>query len=212
MSDFVYRHIIWDWNGTLLDDAGLCVEIMNEVLESRGLPLLTLDRYQAIFDFPVRDYYRAIGFDFAVDSFERLSDEFMDAYTRRVWDCDLRTGGRAALQQAQKRGISQSILSAMQQETLDRMVDHFGLRDYFTAVVGISNHHAAGKQHTARQWIAAQTLPAADMLMIGDTTHDHEVAESLGVACALIHSGHHSRERLAATGARVLDSLAAVVG
>jgi phosphoglycolate phosphatase len=79
---FPYKHIIWDWNGTLFDDAWLCIEIINAMLVRRGLTRLTPEEYEQIFDFPVRDYYSRIGFDFQVEPFEKLSDEFIDRYMR----------------------------------------------------------------------------------------------------------------------------------
>jgi phosphoglycolate phosphatase len=202
------KHIIWDWNGTLLDDAWLCVEIMNGMLARRRLPPLTPETYERIFDFPVADYYRKVGFDFSVDPFEKLSDEFMAVYNRRVRDCPLRAGARDILAAGQARGITQSILSAMKQETLVALVDHFDLTSYFTDVTGLADHHAAGKLELAQQWMAAQDLRRKDILFVGDTVHDYEVAQALGVACVQIHSGHHSRARLAACGVPILESLA----
>lgn len=210
MRDLKYQHIIWDWNGTLLDDAGLCVAIMNDLLALRRLPALAPTTYEEIFDFPVVDYYRKVGFDFAIDPFEKLSDEFIGAYNRRVWACGLRDGAQAALAAGHQRGLTQSILSAMLQSTLDRLIAHFGLTHYFSAVTGLDNHHAAGKLALAQQWIAAQSTPRDTMLLIGDTVHDFEVAAALGIDCWLIHSGHHSRARLAALGAPIIESLAAL--
>lgn len=206
-----YQHIIWDWNGTLFDDAWLCVEVMNGMLTARGLTGLTPTRYETVFDFPVIDYYGRLGFDFVVEPFELLSNEFMRGYRSRMHECALRPGAREILEQARARGITHSILSAMQQNTLDSLIDHFGLRTYFRDVVGISNHHAAGKLDSARRWMAGQRIAPESMLFVGDTTHDHAVAEALGVAMVYVHSGHHSRARLAATGGRVIESLAEVL-
>ena len=44
-----YKHIIWDWNGTLLDDAWLFVDIMNGVLENRNMDTITVKKYRKIF-------------------------------------------------------------------------------------------------------------------------------------------------------------------
>lgn len=208
MTEFPYRHIIWDWNGTLFDDAWLCVDIMNGMLSQRGLRALTPEYYETIFDFPVSEYYRRAGFDFAVDPFERLSDEFIETYNRRVRECGLRDGTREVLEAARANGLSQSILSAMKQTTLSELVSHFGLRDHFSDVVGLDNHHAAGKVALGRQWIAAQLLAPAEMVLVGDTTHDYEVAEALGVACIQVHSGHHALDRLSASGAPLINALA----
>lgn len=46
--------IIWDWNGTLLNDADLAVQTMNQLLERRGLQVLSVDDYKSVFTFPDR--------------------------------------------------------------------------------------------------------------------------------------------------------------
>ncbi len=210
MSSLRYRHIIWDWNGTLFDDAWLCIEVMNGMLAGRNLPLLTPARYEVVFDFPVIDYYRALGFDFSLEPFEQLSDEFIAGYESKLLDCRLRDGARAVLELARQRGLTQSILSAMKKEQLDGLLAHFGIETYFTDVIGLDDHHAFGKTEIAKQWLAVQSLDPTDMLFVGDTTHDYEVAQALGVDCCCIHSGHHARDRLAALGVRIIESLVEV--
>jgi phosphoglycolate phosphatase len=203
-----YKHIIWDWNGTLFDDAWLCIDIMNTMLGQRNLPPLTPERYEIIFDFPVRDYYQKAGFDFSRIPFETLSDEFITAYYRRMPEVKLKDHALEALKQGQRQGVTMSILSAMEHGPLTGLVKQMGLSRYFVEVIGLNNHHAAGKVELAKQWMMSQpALDPAEILFIGDTIHDYEVAEALGVACRLIHSGHHSRKRLAVLGAPMIESL-----
>ena len=64
----MFTHVIWDWNGTLLDDATACVAAINALLERRLLPQVTHQQYLDIFDFPVRNYYLQLGFDFSKDT------------------------------------------------------------------------------------------------------------------------------------------------
>ena len=73
-----YKGIIWDWNGTLLNDTKLAVESMNKILLKRGLPVLTVERYKHVFTFPVRDYYQSVGFDFDKEPFEIPAMEFIE--------------------------------------------------------------------------------------------------------------------------------------
>ena len=61
--------IIWDWNGTLVDDAPVFINIMNFFLSQRNLPLITLEDYRRSFVFPVKNYYKNLGFDFSKESF-----------------------------------------------------------------------------------------------------------------------------------------------
>jgi phosphoglycolate phosphatase len=125
-----YRHILWDWNGTLFDDVGLCVGIINSLLAKRGLPLITLEGYRAGFRFPVRDYYRDLGFDFNQDSYENLSVEFMAQYEKRRFECPLQPHAHEALSHVQSLGLKQSILSAYAQDSLRELVRYFKLTSF----------------------------------------------------------------------------------
>jgi len=210
MAVFPYKHIIWDWNGTLFDDAWLCVEVMNGLLRRRGMSLIDSDIYQTLFDFPVIDYYRKIGFDLSTEPFEAISTEFITAYEARRSECGLRSGVIEVLKRNQHKGFDQSILSAAKQEFLYQAVDEFGIADFFSHVNGVDDHHAFGKVELGKSWAATLDLDLGDLVLIGDTVHDYEVAGEIGVDCYLVPGGHQSRERLTASGAKVLPSHAAL--
>jgi phosphoglycolate phosphatase len=202
-----YRHVIWDWNGTLLDDVELCIDIMNGLLRRRGLPTMDRTRYHAVFDFPVSAYYSRLGFDFSRDSFEQLSIEFIADYDARRWESRLYPPARAVLAGIQRAGVTQSILSAYRGETLRETVAHFGLVPFFIRLTGLDNIYAHSKTELGRAWVAELGLPAGDILLIGDTLHDLEVARELGVDCVLVATGHHPADRLRRATGGVLDDL-----
>ena len=202
-----YRHIVWDWNGTLLDDVDYSIAVMNGLLARRGLPLLDRPRYHALFDFPVRDYYFRLGFDPAQDSFETLSVEFISAYDAHRWDCPLHPGVAEILAAVSRTGATQSILSAYRQETLHEIVAHFGLTPHFIRLTGLDNIFAHSKADLGRAWLAELGLPPAEVLMVGDTLHDRDVAQHMGVDCVLGAAGHHPAARLRARHDRVVDNL-----
>lgn len=199
--------LLWDWNGTLLDDLALCLRVINTMLTARELPQVSRETYLDVFDFPVKEYYLRLGFDFSREPFERISTEFITAYEQGRPDCPLMDGARAALTSAADLGIAQSILSASRLDYLLRAVREYHLADFFQKVLGLDNHHAAGKGQLAEEWLSRQKCRPDQVLMIGDTTHDAEIAGTLGIACILVPNGHHSRERLLGTGAPVFDSL-----
>jgi phosphoglycolate phosphatase len=202
-----YTHIIWDWNGTVLDDAWLCREVMNGMLVRRGLPQLTLEKYAQIFDFPVKAYYQRAGWDFEKVPFEVLSDEFIEEYDRRKVECPLRAGAVEILKRNAQNDLPQSIISASKQTSLEKLVSLHGIQDLFTSVRGLDNHHAFGKTYIGLQWINELGMNPKEILMIGDTTHDHVVAQAMGVDCVLVSSGHQNRARLEMCGVPVVGSL-----
>ncbi len=202
-----YAHIIWDFNGTLMDDAPLCLNVMNGMLVEGGLPPMTAERYAEIFDFPVSVYYQRAGWDLEKTPFEPLSDAFMAGYHAKKLTCQLRPGAVETLRRNQQAGLPQSVISAAQQSMVRELVDHYGIGEYFVSVRGLDNHHAAGKVAIGVQWVEELGIDPKTILMVGDTVHDYEVAQAMGVDCVLVYSGHHARARLAATGAPVVDRL-----
>ena len=202
-----HRHVIWDWNGTLFNDAGLCVDCMNTLLERRSLPLLTPARYRAVFDFPVIEYYRRLGFDFDREPFERLGTEFMVEYERRKYECGLQPNAVSVLEELAGAGLTQSVLSAYRQDTLEELLEHFEVRRFFTKVIGADDHYATGKVGQGLSWIRELNVDPGEVVLVGDTVHDFEVARAMGTACVLIPGGNHDRARLLSCGVPVLDGL-----
>lgn len=207
-----FSGIIWDWNGTLLNDAGLAVETMNQMLEKRGLPALSMDQYKSVFTFPVKDYYQKIGFDFESEPFEIPAIEFIDVYNSLVHGCELHQDSVRVLNYFKLAGVKQYILSAMEQEVLNTCLKHYQIEQFFEYASGLDNFYAASKVENGHQLINRLNLNSSDLVLIGDTVHDFEVASELGCRCILIADGHQSKEVLQATGALVLDSITQLLG
>jgi phosphoglycolate phosphatase len=210
MGTPLYRHIIWDWNGTLLDDLDLSIDVMNGMLRRRNLPLLDRASYHRIFDFPVRTYHERAGLDFTTERFEDLGVEWITAYDARRWECQLHQGAQETLRFIQKAGLTQSVLSAYRQETLREIVGHFGLTPYFKRILGLDNIYAHSKAELGRNWVAELGLPPGEILLIGDTLHDLDVAQAIGVDCVLVAGGHHPEARLRSRTDRVLADLSSL--
>jgi phosphoglycolate phosphatase len=199
--------IIWDWNGTLLSDLGLCVSSINFLLEKRKLPSLNPKKYREVFSFPVRDYYETIGFDFSSEDFEVPAMEFISLYESQVENCTLQPGALDVLRYFEEKGLKQFVLSAMHQEMLERTLKHNGILRFFEGVAGLGDHYAFSKVQRGQQLITQFKIEKENALIIGDTVHDYEVAQELGIRCILVADGHQSEERLKKTGAFVLNNL-----
>lgn len=201
-----YRHVVWDWNGTLLDDTGFCVDVMNGMLKRRGLPGMSLNFYKSVIEFPVVTYYKKIGFDFTKMPFEEVSDEFVSAYQAGWRGCSLHKGALEAIKRLKASGVGQSVLSASKQEYLEEQLGHFGLLGFMDAVSGADNHHGRGKSQLARDHLEALGLTPEGVLFVGDTKHDAEVAAEAGSGCLLVSCGHYAAERLSCLGHPMADS------
>jgi len=201
------RHVIWDWNGTLLDDASACVEAINILLRRRHLPEVTHEQYLDIFDFPVRNYYLRLGFDFAHDDWDRVATEYHAVYAVTAANAPLRDGTADLLVALRDRGITLSILSACELTLLKRMMHERGIFDLFTHVLGLSDLHARSKLDLGHELLSRTDIPRGETLIIGDTLHDVDVARAMDVPCLLMTGGHQSAARLAASGCPVVHDL-----
>ncbi len=200
--------ILWDWNGTLLDDVALCNDALNRLLARYGYPQ-RYDRegYRAVFGFPVQEYYARAGFDFARHSFDELAVRFMDDYIPTSAACPLADGARDALDAFAAAGLRQVILSASPVTTLRRQVQERGVARYFDRLLGLGDIYAKSKVDLGLAYLRETGFDPGRAVMIGDSVHDFEVAQALGVACVLQSGGHQSAAALRATGAPVTPGL-----
>lgn len=201
------KYIFWDWNGTLLDDTSICLEAMNHMLAKRNMSAIGLQYYKEVFGFPVIDYYRSIGFDFNLESFEDLSVEFINLYNEHSSVAELMPYTKEILETFIQAGKKNVILSAMQQNMLNELVYQKGIRNYFTQILGIDNIYAHSKSNIGLEFVRKENIFPGEIVFIGDTLHDFEVATELNCRCILIANGHQSEERLRSTGAEVVKSL-----
>ena len=206
-----YDLVIWDWNGTLLDDTEMCYQIANEMRQERGMDLMRgVEEYRTYFTFPVIDYYRRMGYTFETEQFENISHQFVAMYAERFPGCPLQACAEETLSAVLKTGARQVLLSATGQEKLDEQVAHFGLNRYFDRVIGNSNNLAHGKSDYAVDFLRESGVNPARALFVGDTDHDFEIASSIGCGCALLTAGHQTKEHLLALGAPVVESLSEI--
>lgn len=202
-----FEGVIWDWNGTLLDDTEMAVQVMNKILDRRNIPQLSIDRYKEVFTFPVRDYYQKIGFDFDKEPFEIPASEFILHYNDLVNNCQLHKDSIQVLTYFKQLELPQFILSAMQQETLNQCLDRYQITNFFEFISGLGDHYAGSKIENGHRLISGLNLNPQKILLIGDTCHDFEVAEALGCSCVLVTNGHQSRSVLETTKANLINNL-----
>ena len=193
MNDF--DTVIWDFNGTLLDDVGICMDSVNTLLRRRGLKTLgSVAEYHAVFRFPVIDYYRAVGFDIGEDGsgYDPIAHEWVREYLSREKDIGLYPGARETLGALKDAWIRQAIVSATEYGMLMSQLDRLGVTELFDGVVGTGDIYASSKIEAAKKWASGRDLSFA--VMIGDTPHDMDTAAALRVPFAAVSWGHAARE------------------
>ena len=205
------KYIFLDFNGTIIDDVDLCLELLNDILRNQNKKLVTKEQYKDIFTFPVKKYYELAGVDFSIESFESLADKFIAAYQPLSLQCGLFPNSVEAFQKLKEKGYHLVILSASEKNNLLEQCESFGIVSYFDAILGIDNIHAASKVGIALKFMEEKHIKGEDILFVGDTLHDLEVAKAMGAKCMLVSCGHQSTNVLNQGGVRILPNVYALV-
>ena len=186
------------------------LDIVNKMLLRRNLSIVNRARYREVFGFPLRDYCIRIGFDLKRDPFERLSDEFNYMYEMRRRECPLHEGGVDRLGELKNAGIQHTLLSAYGQERLLEIVEFYGLSSLFCAIWGLDNNYGEGKVERGQRCMKEVDWQPSEILYVGDTLHDGEVAKAMGIDCVLVSHGHQNSQRLSQSGYPIVDNLGEV--
>lgn len=193
--------VIWDFNGTILDDVTIGIESINVLLARRGLPLLqSKEAYRQVFRFPIEAYYADLGLP--QDEFEALAYEWIAEYLSRLPRAAVHPNVISVLRKISEMEIPQIILSATEQQQLEMQISQLGLTNFFSAIIGNGDIFARTKIGGAGRWRAEHP---GRVILIGDTDHDLQTAQFLQAECLLLAIGHQSREKLCTLGVPVLS-------
>ena len=209
-------HILWDWNGTLLDDTQAALDTLNAMLARRKGRPIAMDYYRDHFAFPVKPFYKSIGVCLENEDWDALAVEYHDTYAAQPKRLNPETV--VTLERAAAAGVRQSIISALRQDLLESALEEFGVRGFFDYVYGVDNldgHSKVGRARELVSRLAAEGVEPGDIVVVGDALHDKEVADALGVRCVLCAQGSHAGWRLRAvapTGDTLLDALELALG
>lgn len=177
------------------------------MLQKRNLKSIDIEKYVDIFTFPVKDYYEKAGFDYSKEEFEVPAMEFIKLYHKSLKHANLHKDSIDVLKKFRDRGLKQYVLSAMEHESLIKSLKDNNIHEFFIDINGIDNHYAHSKLEIGKELIKSIPFKKEEMILIGDTLHDKDVADGLGIDHVLVAKGHQSKKRLLKETPMVVDDL-----
>lgn len=203
-----YDVIFWDWNGTIIDDVDICIETVNSLLKECGKrPFSARADYHKVFRFPIIDYYRDAGFDFNEVSFDVLAHKYIARYDVNCRRAKIFPDILNVINTFKRDGVKQIMLTASERGDLLRWLDEIDARKYFDDIIANDDIYAVGKADIAKKWLKKHPeIDISRAVMVGDTTHDVEVAHAMGIDVVTIARGHSARQSLEETGVPVFDN------
>ena len=205
------KHVFLDFNGTLIDDIDLCIDLLNEFLIGQGKNPVTKQRYKEIFTFPIKDYYEAAGIDFNIESYESLSIKFIKKYQPASLKCGLFKAVVPTLKKLKENGVKVYLLSASEKNNLIEQCISYDIAKYFDAILGIDNIHAESKTKIGIDFIKNNKINPSEAIFVGDTLHDYEVANAMNISCRLVSCGHQSVDRLKKAGVVIYSDISGIL-
>lgn len=196
--------IIFDFNGTLLNDVELGLELINYFLHKQGKRELNMDEYRHVFSFPIKDYYVKAGLDLEVDRFEDLAIVYNKMYMEKAINCKLYDGVIETLKILKNMGIFLICLSSSEINNLKIQLTQYDILKYFNAILGTSNVEGGSKKEIGYSYITRSNINPQDILVIGDSLHDVEVANMIGADACLFTKGHQHEDSF--VGYKTIDS------
>lgn len=201
-------HLVWDWNGTLLDDLGIVIRAVNRSIAAFGLNPIDAGVYRDHYTRPVRHFYdRLFGRTVNDEEWLRLNTTFHETYFELASDVDLSPGARDAMRQLHEAGWTQSLLSMSPQDWLDGIVERLGLAEWFEIVDGLSGPTGGLKAAHLEVHLGTLEIEGSATVVVGDTPDDVAAARHVGARPVLFHGGSHHMDVLEAEGVPIAETI-----
>lgn len=203
-----YKYVLFDWNGTIIDDLDANIEIANGLLEEYRLaPLSSREFYLDNFSFPIKSFYEKCGFDFSKIDYGEICKKYIDAYNRKLGELLLFPDARQTFELLKENGIELAIISASEEALLNRQVKKFEIESFFKQIIGTDNNKGSGKIDRVKNWFEQKGALSDEVVFVGDTVHDCHSAEAIGCDCFLVSRGHNGKRLLEKTKNPVFETL-----
>jgi phosphoglycolate phosphatase len=189
----MFRNLIFDWSGTLVDDMGPVIEATNAVLGKYGIAPYDREGFRRSFRLPYREFYAEVLPDVALDELEA---HFRPAFDGSESPVTVLPHAREKLEWARSRGLRMFVLTSMDADAFARQLEDFGMKGFFEETyAGVLD-----KRDVIDAIIDTHGLNKDETAFVGDMTHDVETAKHGGISSIAVLTGYHHAEVLA--GAR----------
>jgi phosphoglycolate phosphatase-like HAD superfamily hydrolase/ADP-ribose pyrophosphatase YjhB (NUDIX family) len=188
----MFRNLIFDWSGTLVDDLGPVIEATNAVLANYQIAPFDRESFRRSFRLPYREFYAEVLPNISLDE---LETHFRPAFDNAITPVTVLPHARQKLEWCESLGIRCFILTSMDTLAFERQMDDFGLRNYFEATYsGVQD-----KREIIHEILKNHRLTPSETAFVGDMTHDVETARHGGVSSIAVLTGYNHAEILAAS-------------
>lgn len=195
-----YDLLIFDWDGTLMDSAGTIVACIQQSSADLGWPVPSREAASHIIGLGLKEAVATLFPDKDESDIPLLVERYRYHYLSQDHEIQLFEGARELIEDLHRGGHLLAVATGKARRGLDRAFGHTGLEPYFHA--SRTADETFSKPHPAmiEQLLEELTVAPERALMIGDTSHDLEMARNAGIDSLAAGYGAHPAEQLADYG------------
>jgi phosphoglycolate phosphatase-like HAD superfamily hydrolase/8-oxo-dGTP pyrophosphatase MutT (NUDIX family) len=187
----MFKNLIFDWSGTLVDDMSPVIEATNVVLGKYGIAPYDREGFRRSFRLPYHEFYEELLPGVALTELEAHFRPAFDGATSLV---TVLPHAREKLEWAKQRGMRLFVLTSMDPTAFARQLNEFEMKDFFEETYS----GVIDKRELIAHILEKHSLHKDETAFIGDMTHDIETARHGGISSIAVLTGYHHAEVLAA--------------
>jgi phosphoglycolate phosphatase len=196
--DPLYTLIVFDWDGTLMDSASGIVACIQEAAREMGLEVPSRERASHVIGLGLRDSLKLAVPDLPDSGYARFVDLYRKQFLAREDAMVLFPGVRELLVNLCGAGYSLAVATGKSRRGLDRALAASGLGIHFAASRCADETNPKPHPAMLHELMAQLSRTPRELLMIGDTSHDLDMASSASVDAVAVTYGAHPEALLRA--------------
>jgi len=191
-----FELLVFDWDGTLMDSAAAIVAAIQSACRDLGVEVPTDERARHVIGLGLGDALRHAVPDLAEADYPRMVDRYRHHYLSRDHELTLFGGIDDLIAELSAAGFMLAVATGKSRIGLDRALKISGLGPYFHDSRCADECHSKPHPQMLEELMSAFAMTPERTLMIGDTTHDLQMARNAGVAALAVAYGAHPPEAL----------------
>lgn len=199
MTRFRFDAVIFDWDGTLVDSVDWIAECLQRAAEDTGLPEPGLCAAKSVIGLGLAEALQALFPGETPVALEQLMSNYRRRYlAREISRADLYQGVQDMLEELRDAGVTLAIATGKARKGLDRALRETELTHLFTATRCADETASKPNPKMLNQLVECLGVSRDRAVMIGDTTHDLQMALNAGMAGIGVAGGAHPKDKLVA--------------
>lgn len=192
-----YDLIVFDWDGTLMDSTAVIASSLQAACRDIGIAEPTLEDALFVIGLNLADTFRRVAPGLGPDGQHALAERYRHHFLAREGEMPLYGGVREMIEELHGAGRRLAVATGKARRGLERALDATRLKPYFAATRCADEGFAKPHPGMLLMLLEVTGVEPGRALMVGDTTHDLELAANAGVDALAVSYGAHSHELLA---------------